>query len=44
MSPYLFVMNMEAISKVLENAVENGKIKLHPNCKDPRVTHLHFVG
>ncbi|XP_013617068.1 PREDICTED: uncharacterized protein LOC106323501 [Brassica oleracea var. oleracea] len=34
---------MEALSKVLENAVENGKIKLHPNCKDPRVTHLHFV-
>ena len=43
MSPYLFIMIMEALSKVLKNAVENGKIRLHPNCEDPRVTHLLFA-
>lgn len=35
-------MIMEALS-VLEKAAVEGKIKLHPKCEDPRVTHLLFA-
>ena len=42
-SPYLFIMVMEALSKILEKAAVQGKIKLHPKCEDPKVTHLLFA-
>ncbi|XP_013608037.1 uncharacterized protein LOC106423221 [Brassica napus] len=42
-SPYMFIMVMEALSKILEKAAVEGKIKLHPKCEDPRVTHLLFA-
>lgn len=42
-SPYLFIMVMEVASKLLEQAVDNGNIRLHPGCVEPRVTHLLFA-
>ncbi|XP_048620920.1 uncharacterized protein LOC106363541 [Brassica napus] len=34
---------MEVLTKLLEQAVEAGNIRLHPRCHDPRVTHLLFA-
>lgn len=42
-SPYLFIMVMEVLSKLLEKAVEDGAFRVHPNCLTPRVTHLLFA-
>lgn len=42
-SPYLFILAMELLSRLLEQAVEAGDIRLHPRCHDPRVTHLLFA-
>uniref|UniRef100_A0A0D3CH72 Reverse transcriptase domain-containing protein n=1 Tax=Brassica oleracea var. oleracea TaxID=109376 RepID=A0A0D3CH72_BRAOL len=42
-SPYLFIMVMEALSKFLENVVGEGKVRLHPQCEDPQITHLLFA-
>ncbi|XP_013639673.1 PREDICTED: uncharacterized protein LOC106344925 [Brassica oleracea var. oleracea] len=42
-SPYLFIMAMEALSKLLDQAVEAGGLRLHPSCQEPRVTHLLFA-
>lgn len=36
-------MVMEVLSKKLENAADLGKLKLHPKCSDPRLTHLLFA-
>lgn len=38
-SPYLFIMVMEVLSKLLERAAENRQFRLHPKCEDPRLTH-----
>lgn len=42
-SPYLFIIAMEALSKMLDQAVEVGEIRLHPKCQEPRITHLLFA-
>lgn len=42
-SPYLFIMVMEVLSKLLESAVSSGSISLHPHCSSPKVTHLLFA-
>lgn len=42
-SPYLFILAMEALSRLLEKAVDDGDIRLHPKCHDPRITHLLFA-
>ena len=42
-SPYLFILIMEVLSKLLEKAVDDGDIRLHPNCHEPRITHLLFA-
>lgn len=42
-SPYLFIMAMEALSKLLDQAVDAGDLRLHPSCQEPRVTHLLFA-
>ncbi|CAA7053093.1 unnamed protein product [Microthlaspi erraticum] len=42
-SPYLFIMVMEALSGLLDVAVEQRKIRLHPQCHDPKITHLLFA-
>ena len=42
-SRYFFIMVMEVLSKILEKAVEDGKIRLYPKCEDPLITHLLFA-
>lgn len=42
-SPYLFIMVMETLSKLLEAAVVHGKVRLHPQCANPLITHLLFA-
>lgn len=42
-SPYLFIMVMEVLSKLIDRAVESGNMRLHPLCSEPRVTHLLFA-
>lgn len=42
-SPYLFIMIMEVLSKMLGKAVEEGSVSLHPLCSNPKVTHLMFA-
>lgn len=34
---------MEALSNMLAQAADNGQIRLHPKCSDPKITHLLFV-
>lgn len=43
LSPYLFILVMEALSKMLELASDLGKIELHPKCSNPKITHLLFA-
>ncbi|KAG7541208.1 Reverse transcriptase zinc-binding domain [Arabidopsis thaliana x Arabidopsis arenosa] len=42
-SPYLFILVMEVLSKLLDAAASNGHFRLHPLCSSPRVTHLLFA-
>lgn len=42
-SPYLFIMVMVVLSKLLEQAADNGNLRLHPACSDPKITHLLFA-
>lgn len=42
-SPYLFIMIMEVLSKLLIKVVDEGAMSLHPLCLTPRVTHLMFA-
>lgn len=42
-SPYLFIMSMEVLSKLLEKASEANQFHLHPKCSEPRFTHLLFA-
>ena len=42
-SPYLFIMVMEVLSKLLEHAAEDGHFRLHPLCSTPTATHLLFA-
>ncbi|XP_013589283.1 PREDICTED: uncharacterized protein LOC106297625 [Brassica oleracea var. oleracea] len=34
---------MEALTRLLEEAVDAGLIRLHPMCQEPRITHLLFA-
>lgn len=43
LSPYLFLFVMEALSSMISQAVDIGHIRLHPNCFDPKLTHLLFA-
>lgn len=36
-------MVMEALSRLMEKAVDQGQIRLHPKCSDPQVSHLLFA-
>lgn len=42
-SPYLFLLVMEALSKLLEQAADRDQLRLHPMCSEPRLTHLLFA-
>lgn len=43
LSPYLFIIVMEALSKMLDAAARDGKFGLHPQCENPLLTHLLFA-
>ena len=42
-SPYLFIMLMEVLSKLLDKAESDGQFVLHPMCSSPKLTHLLFA-
>lgn len=42
-STYRFILALEALSRMLEEAVISGDIRLHPMCHDPQITHLLFA-
>lgn len=43
LSPYLFVICMNVLSKMLDEAVVKGRIGYHPKCKNIELTHLCFA-
>ncbi|GKV25846.1 hypothetical protein SLEP1_g35229 [Rubroshorea leprosula] len=43
LSPYLFVICMEVLSRLLNKAAQEGNLPYHPNCKKTSLTHLCFV-
>lgn len=42
LSPYLFIMCMEVLSRLLDAATRNGSFGYHPKCKALGLTHLVF--
>ncbi|GKV39485.1 hypothetical protein SLEP1_g47243 [Rubroshorea leprosula] len=43
LSPYLFVICMEVLSRLLNKAAQEGNLPYHPNCKKTSLTHLCFA-
>ena len=43
LSPYLFVMAINVLSKLLDAAAMHGVFQHHPKCKRVRITHLCFA-
>ena len=44
LSPYLFVLAMEAFSKIMANHTSRGLgFKFHPKCLKHKLTHIFFV-
>lgn len=42
LSPYLFVMSMDVLSKMLDKAAGSNQFGYHPRCKKLGLTHLSF--
>lgn len=42
-SPYLFVLDMEYLSRSIKNATTNPSFKFHPKCKQIGLTDLSFA-
>lgn len=42
LSPYLFVLCMDVLSRKIDRAVAEGKFKFHPGCQKLMITHLCF--
>lgn len=42
-SPYIFIMLMDILSRLLDKAQTEGSFRLHPLCSDPKLTHLVFA-
>jgi len=42
-SPYLFVLAMEVLSRLLEAACNNLDFQFHPKCSSLKLTHLCFA-
>ena len=43
LSPYLFIIAMATLSKLLDAAAEHGVYDYHPKCKRMKLTHLCFA-
>ena len=43
LSPYIFVLAMDILSKLLDVAVAYGVFNYHPKCKKVKLTHLCFA-
>lgn len=43
LSPYLFVISMHVLSKLLDKSAAEHKIGYHPKCKNLSLTHLSFA-
>ncbi|XP_056842877.1 uncharacterized protein LOC130495492 [Raphanus sativus] len=43
LSPYLFVICMNVLSRMIDEAAKKGKIGFHPKCKNIDLTHLCFA-
>ena len=43
LSPYLFVISMNVLSKMIDEAARRKKIGYHPSCKNLDLTHLCFA-
>ncbi|XP_010530574.2 PREDICTED: uncharacterized protein LOC104807150 isoform X3 [Tarenaya hassleriana] len=43
LSPYLFIMAMEILSRMLDRSIMEGKIQPHYRCKSPLISHLSFA-
>lgn len=42
-SGLLFILVMEILNALLKEQVDEGKLQLHPKCKEPLITHLLFA-
>lgn len=43
LSPYLFVICMNVLSWMIDQAAMDRQVGYHPNCKQVRLTHLYFA-
>lgn len=43
LSPYLFVIAIEALSRLLNRTTMNSNFKAYKHCKDLNITHLCFI-
>ena len=43
LSPYLFVICMDVLSRKIDKAVQERKFKFHPRCKSLLLTHICFA-
>ncbi|KAL2923049.1 LINE-1 retrotransposable element ORF2 protein [Bienertia sinuspersici] len=43
LSPLLFVLGMEYLSRIMAQLVEDPKFKLHPRCRGIKLTHMCFA-
>lgn len=43
LSPYLFVISMNVLSKLLDKAAKERRVWYHPRCKNIELTHLSFA-
>lgn len=43
LSPYLFIICMEVLRKMLDSAARESLLPYHPRCKELHITYLTFV-
>lgn len=42
-SPLLFVIDVDILSKILDKGAIDGRFGIHPECEAPLITHLSFA-